>query len=926
MDVRNYTEENILQIKKYIESKANVINESISWVDNHLKYEDKNFVLLKLKSAQNKFKKITSSIDSKPVMAVFGASQVGKSYLIKNLLSIKGQPFLINNNNNNFDFLKDINPPGTGAESTGVVTRFTVDNHIKFSEFPITIKLLSAKDILIIILDSFFLDLMKINSPIINNRRDVEAHIKRFELAKETSKQNFLNEYDVLEIKEYFENHLSKHTILFEGLSETRFFERIGKIIECYEYSEWNQIFNILWNKNEDLSSLFISLITELNNLDYVEKGYISFDNVLRGYGEILDVKRLKEIGISTNKTVLKKENGEEKHIEVSYLSALISELIFSIPQELMDSKMFLKNSDLLDFPGARSRLGIEVEGIHKNVHEMLLRGKVSYLFNKYTDDYSINNLLFCTNDKQLEVNELSYLLFNWISKNIGLSIDERTKSLGNLSVPPLFLIYTFFNNQLKYDTTNDDGFLSIDDKLDYKWNTRFVRFFENEIVTKVRDWHTQWTHVSKEFKNFYLLRDFKYSTDTFDGFELQGYETNIKEERVEFFNALKKSFLNYNFVQKHFYNPEESWNMSTSKNEDGSELIIQNLEKVSSNYSKINHYLNLLASTILEISDLLKKYIKTDNVTEQKNKNMTLSSALQFQFNLALSKDMSLYNDFIEKLSIKPVDIYNLLNENRYVDTSTIDQKESTPASILLTTYPELHNATTYEEALNVLKLKMMLPSTKDVESLLSDNGIKKEEIFIKKNSLSKSEYYTDLVLSFWTKKIKEASCFNEFTSMGISINNIDFLTDHLLVLIKKREVKQKLIKILDEVISEINHNQNNEAFLAETFALIINDFVYNFDIHYLSEEERTELKNVINNYSNSYFDKKSLQDSDTIATLFDNTNLDVKTIALEKYNRWIEFLKLSLLVNSGFVNYDEGANEELKSIVNQYDNLKLN
>ena len=383
---------------------------------------------------------------------------------------------------------------------------------------------------------------------------------------------------------------------------------------------------------------------------------------------------------------------------------------------------------------------------------------------------------------------------------------------------------------------------------------------------------------------------------------------------------------MNYNFVQKHFYNPEESWNMSTSKNEDGSELIIQNLEKVSSNYSKINHYLNLLASTILEISDLLKKYIKTDNVTEQKNKNMTLSSALQFQFNLALSKDMSLYNDFIEKLSIKPVDIYNLLNENRYVDTSTIDQKESTPASILLTTYPELHNATTYEEALNVLKLKMMLPSTKDVESLLSDNGIKKEEIFIKKNSLSKSEYYTDLVLSFWTKKIKEVSCFNKFTSMGISINNIDFLTDHLLVLIKKREVKQKLIKILDEVISEINHNQNNEAFLAETFALIINDFVYNFDIHYLSEEERTELKNVINNYSNSYFDKKSLQDSDTIATLFDNTNLDVKTIALEKYNRWIEFLKLSLLVNSGFVNYDEGANEELKSIVNQYDNLKLN
>ena len=65
MDVKNYTEENILQIKNYIESEAIVINESISWVDSNLKYEDKNLVLLKLKSAQNKLKKIASiNLDS----------------------------------------------------------------------------------------------------------------------------------------------------------------------------------------------------------------------------------------------------------------------------------------------------------------------------------------------------------------------------------------------------------------------------------------------------------------------------------------------------------------------------------------------------------------------------------------------------------------------------------------------------------------------------------------------------------------------------------------------------------------------------------------------------------------------------------------------------------------------------------------------
>ena len=65
MDVKNFTEENIIQIKNYIKSKTNVINESISWVDSNLKYEDKNLVLLKLKSAQNKLKKIASiNLDS----------------------------------------------------------------------------------------------------------------------------------------------------------------------------------------------------------------------------------------------------------------------------------------------------------------------------------------------------------------------------------------------------------------------------------------------------------------------------------------------------------------------------------------------------------------------------------------------------------------------------------------------------------------------------------------------------------------------------------------------------------------------------------------------------------------------------------------------------------------------------------------------
>ena len=53
---------------------------------------------------------------------------------------------------------------------------------------------------------------------------------------------------------------------------------------------------------------------------------------------------------------------------------------------------------------------------------------------------------------------------------------------------------------------------------------------------------------------------------------------------------------------------------------------------------------------------------------------------------------------------------------------------------------------------------------------------------------------------------------------------------------------------------------------------------------------------------------------------TLFDNTKMDVNTIALEKYNRWIELLRISLLINSGFVDYDEAENNALKLLLSQY------
>ena len=141
---------------------------------------------------------------------------------------------------------------------------------------------------------------------------------------------------------------------------------------------------------------------------------------------------------------------------------------------------------------------------------------------------------------------------------------------------------------------------------------------------------------------------------------------------------------------------------------------------------------------------------------------------------------------------------------------------------------------------------------------------------------------------------------------------------------ILNKRKIEDKLILILNEVISEIGVNRGTESFLAETFALIINDLAFSFDMNFVTEEEKSEIKNMAQ--STRYFDKRNPTDDQTIASLFETTALNANKISLEKYNRWLEFLRISLLINSGFVNYDEKANLRLINLSKQYTELQLN
>lgn len=892
-----------------IDTNASLVRKAIDWSFNNLKYDEKEQATKSLKRSYNELEKVKNSLNEKPVVAVFGASQVGKSYLIKSLLSEPNQPLSIEYNGEKFDFISRINPVG-GAESTGLVTRFTIHNQLIEDNFPIKIKILTPKDILLIILDSFYLDLKKFSFH--QEVAEIESHLFKFENEKNDYHQNFLNEFDIEDCTKYFYDHFSKYEIIFDRFEKTKFFSRIGKIIEKYQPNRWSDILSIMWNYNEKLTKLFDTLILGLAELDFYKYGYIEFNQVLREEG-ILDVMKLNTLFTDQKKIKIKLENNVVKYVSQSLMTALIAELVLKIPNQIVNNKPFLEKADLLDFPGARTRLDIEYEDIEKekNLENMLLRGKVSYLFNKYSDEMNVTNLLFCIKDNPNEVKELPSLLENWIHKNIGTDPEKRAMVIGDSIIPPLFIINTFFNNQLNFDKDNNSGFESDYNVLNSKWETRFNRLFVDGIVTKSKDWNVNWTGQNQSFKNFYLLRDYKYPVDIYEGFESEGIELSIKPYRALYMSKLKESFLNYDFTKNHIQEPEKLWDNATSINKDGSISIIENLSKVANNKTKIINSIVKVNNEIDKTRGLLNNFVKSDEV--EKIKKQKLSKILDFEMQMVsvFRKNESIFIDFVENLLIEPYELYEQLNKSNFKFELKLDDKNLFVED-LITNYPELNSCSNVEMVYDVLKNGMYLNSKDEVDEYLNRYKIEVKDLLKSENLQSKAIFYTDLMLNHWKNKMSFENI--QKLNLGLSNDFIDFLVEHLSFLIEKKNIRSKIIQLIDNATNIIEFDNSLNTYIAESSCLIFNEVLINFDTNLVPSEE----------LSSNYLSKRTNKNEEDFDSLFLSNTRNTNEIFSYKYRKWFENFKESVTINSGVITYDTEANDALIKIVNGIVNIE--
>lgn len=935
----------IHDIDKHIE----LIESSIKWAKE---FKKDSFPVTVFKEYRRKLRRIRSALEENCSAAAYGESQVGKSYLMSSLLSSASSPFVIQNGGRSYSFIDELNPSGGNnakIESTGVITRFTISKGDSLMKDYVKVRLLTVVDIILLISDSYYNDI-KINPDTILKYDEINKALEGLSSlwSNKIKQQSEIIDDDIKDINDYIKDVIGNNAA---SVYQSNFCKVVAPVIQQVPYDKWVDIFSLLWNKNSEMSHLFSVLINEYKKLNFNTEVYVPFDAVLRENGTILKIEWLDTVcgvNIDTGRDIIytdvydKSGNLLAQNYNKGNLSALIAELTFELPQSISNERKFLNKIDLLDFPGARSREKFKENEIHTVLPKILRRGKVAYLFNKYSRSLRISSVLFCHHNDQKTEPTIGETINSWIEDNIGKTPDERAKLLQNTNgIAPLFMIATKFNIDLERTKTDNPSNL---DKLDDHWN-RFDTVIP-EII-KPNRWFDEWVpkgglFTSSAFQNVYPLRDFYWSSknNLFKGYQ----DGTTKSEETEIFihhdfpnymEALRKSFLKNEFVKTHFAHPEETWNDVATINNDGSKAIIRSLDSIANvlDDARKKKYLQELQSIKQEMYQALSVYFEPKDSEEKNKKVKQICGDIRRSLIFTIGSKPEVFGKIIDSLMVSVGDLRDIAYDIIICHSDT--PKDFSAINFIRATVginPKDGKDVNIEKLCDFFSCDEV-----QLEHDLNEKGCTIEEVISSNTETltTVADVVTKHIIDFWIIYLN-----NQAKTIENILPHADEVVFMLVSLLNKLGVRKIISEKIDRYCNVFSLNEQPNA-IADYTSLTLNNFVSSVGRNYINNNEIEDINakaqkcnlsidtapdtwDVVRKPRPLIQTLKAFDDSASIINQ-DIINMDVlrKLPLWDNFQRWQNLVTIGLIYASDISRCDPVANAKIEAIMNNCQTL---
>jgi hypothetical protein len=498
-------------------------------------------------------------------VGVFGPSQVGKSYLINALAKGKKETLKVALGDKSYDFLTDINPPGGGTEATGIVTRFSLNAHPeRVDNHPIRVRLHSVADLVKIIANTYFSDfsaqeLEKVDGP---SPEDLERVSSVARSSSASGADTALTARDIDWIRAYLWGRFS-HRKTVKFLEASDYWRDLETHAANLTVEACADVFKIIWGSHDVFTKVFLDLAKALESLSFADAAYCHESALVPRETSMLDASNLYDIGRpDCPKVSVTTTARAVAQVPLPSLSAIVAELQIQIEEQAHD---FQSHTDVLDFPGARSRHNWhDVSATLKNPEKMgeaILRGKVAYLFERFTDDFMLNSLVFCARPGNQEVKTVSDYLTPWV-----LSVHGRKPSDREGQTVGLFVALTFFDERFKEAEGGD-----------MSWHDS-VRTALVDLLNDSSKWVENWTE-SEAFSNVFWIRNPSFKARGLMKYDSDGKEVEVLEpDRIAEF---REDYLSTELVQRHIIDPGDRFDAPFVLGDGGVGYMAERLERV---------------------------------------------------------------------------------------------------------------------------------------------------------------------------------------------------------------------------------------------------------------------------------------------------------------------------------------------------------
>jgi hypothetical protein len=559
---------------------------------------------INLRRSRNKARRLALAAAKPMTIGFFGLSQAGKSYLISALAAGENGKLETRLGGKQLDFLTHINPPGGGKEATGLVTRFSRRQVGSDERWPVTLQLFSEIEMGKILANAFTHDFNQEKFDWQYDEGRINDLLASLTKRRRPTRVAGISEDDVVSLWDY----LSRHAEKSQSRLALHYWPQAITLAPWLTPEDRGQLFSVLWGEVAGLTEAYIRFAQTLYRLGGAQEVWaplstlVSEENgLLVQRDSIMNVDMLERLNTETDICievcpVVEGQAAAPVTLSLAELTALTVEL--HIPLVASTREPLFETVDLLDFPGYRGRLGVEsMDDTRRAVNreesnplaQLILRGKVAYLFERYTENQEMNVLVVCTaSTKQSDVKEVGGVLDEWIRYTQGADAEARGRRL-----PGLIWALTMFDLRISQGLSQEEAILR------QSWGLGgMIKMAMTERFGQYK-WMQEWQR-GQAFNNTFLVRKPRQQTPFIRISD--GNEAAFSEENLPQLQLMRKTFLEDEAVNRYIASPDEAWDAMLELNDGGMRRMADYLSTVARPEVKLER----IAEQLQEIRDEL--------------------------------------------------------------------------------------------------------------------------------------------------------------------------------------------------------------------------------------------------------------------------------------------------------------------------------